>query len=152
MYVYMYIWGFPGGSDSKESACNSGDPASIPGLGRSPEEGNGYPLHYSCLESPMDRGIWWLQLIESQRVRHDWVTNSHFFFFSGSYLSDTLRLNQLFVLLLKLLQHWLDSSFSWPLWNILFIVWASCWCFCLFLYLFSSTPVLSGMIRFLRKK
>ena len=52
------IWktGFPGGSDSKESACNAGDPDSIPGLGQSPGEGNGYLLQYSCLEKPMDRG------------------------------------------------------------------------------------------------
>ena len=47
--------GFPGGSNNKESACNVGDPGSIPGLGRSPGEGNGYPLQYSCLENPMDR-------------------------------------------------------------------------------------------------
>ena len=51
--------GFPGGSDGKESACNEGDPGSIPGLGRSPGEGNGYPLQYSCLENSMDRGAWW---------------------------------------------------------------------------------------------
>ena len=43
----------PGGSDDKESACNVGDLGSIPGLGRSPEEGNGYPLQYSCLKNPM---------------------------------------------------------------------------------------------------
>ena len=49
----------PDGSDSKESACNQGDLDSIPGLGRSPEEENGYPLQYSCLEDPMDRGAWW---------------------------------------------------------------------------------------------
>ena len=47
---------FPGGSDGKESACNAGDPGSVPGLGRSPGEGNGNPLQYSCLENPMDRG------------------------------------------------------------------------------------------------
>ena len=47
---------FPGGSVWKESACNVGDPGSIPGLGRSPEEGNGNPLQYSCLENPMDGG------------------------------------------------------------------------------------------------
>ena len=51
--------GFPGGSDGKESACNVGDLGSIPGLGRSPGEGNGNPLHYSCLENSMDRGAWW---------------------------------------------------------------------------------------------
>ena len=48
--------GFPGGTDGKESACDAGDPGVIPGLGRSPGEGNGYPLQYSCLENSMDRG------------------------------------------------------------------------------------------------
>ena len=47
------------GSDGKESACNVGDPGSIPGLGRSPGEGNDNALCYSCLENPMDRGAWW---------------------------------------------------------------------------------------------
>ena len=50
--------GFPGDSDGKESACNAGDLGSIPGSGRSPGEGNGYPLQYSCLENPMDRVAW----------------------------------------------------------------------------------------------
>ena len=50
---------FPGGSDGKVSAYNAGDPGSIPGLGRSSGEGNGTPLQYSCLESPMDGGAWW---------------------------------------------------------------------------------------------
>ena len=49
---------FPGGSDGKASACNAGDPGSIPGSGRSPGEGNGNPLQYSCLENPVDRGAW----------------------------------------------------------------------------------------------
>ena len=48
--------GFPGGSDDKASACNAGDPGSIPGSGRSPGEGNGNPLQHSCLENPMDGG------------------------------------------------------------------------------------------------
>ena len=48
--------GFPGGSDGKASACNAGDPGSIPGSGRSPGEGNGNPLQHSCLENPMDGG------------------------------------------------------------------------------------------------
>ena len=47
------------GSDGKESACNTGDPGSIPGSGRYPGEGNGTPLQYSCLENPMDGGAWW---------------------------------------------------------------------------------------------
>ena len=50
--------GFPGGSDGNESACNAGDLGSIPGLGRSPGEGNGNPLQYSSLENSMDRGAW----------------------------------------------------------------------------------------------
>ena len=51
--------GFPGGSEVKVSACSVGDLGSIPGLGRSPGEGNGNPLQYSCLENPMDGGPWW---------------------------------------------------------------------------------------------
>ena len=53
------LWGFPGGSGVKASACNAGDLDSIPGSGRSPGEGNGNPLQYSCLENPMDGGAWW---------------------------------------------------------------------------------------------
>ena len=49
---------FPGGSDGKASACSVGDPGSIPGLGRSPGEGNGNPLQYSCLENPRGGGVW----------------------------------------------------------------------------------------------
>ena len=51
--------GFPGGSEVKVSARNEGDPGSIPGSGRSPGEGNGNPLQYPCLESPMDGRSWW---------------------------------------------------------------------------------------------
>ena len=54
-----FLGGFPGDLDSKASACNVGDPDSIPGLGRFPGEGNGNPLQYSCLENSMDRGAWW---------------------------------------------------------------------------------------------
>ena len=50
--------GLPGGSDGKESACNAGDQGSIPGSGRSSEEGNGYPVQYSYLGNSMDRGAW----------------------------------------------------------------------------------------------
>jgi len=63
-----YRWDFLGVSDSKESACNSGDQDSIPGLGRSPGERNDNPLQYSCLENSMDRGPWWA--LGSQRVKH----------------------------------------------------------------------------------
>ena len=65
LYIYIYIYthiyilrGFPHSSVRKEPACNVGDTGSIPGLGRSPGEGNGNPLQYSCLENPMDRGAW----------------------------------------------------------------------------------------------
>ena len=51
--------GFSGGSDGKESACNAGDQGSILGLGRSPGEGNGNPLQYSCLGNLIDKGAWW---------------------------------------------------------------------------------------------
>ena len=57
-YLLPYLKGFPAGSGGKESACSVGDPGSIPGSGRSPGEGNGTPLQYSCLENPMDRGAW----------------------------------------------------------------------------------------------
>ena len=53
-----HTMGFPGGSAGTESACNAEDPSSIPGSGRSPGEGNGNPLQYSCLENPMDGGAW----------------------------------------------------------------------------------------------
>ena len=53
---YMYVCGFPCGSEGKASAYNAGDLGSIPGLGSSPGEGNGNPLQYSCLENPMDGG------------------------------------------------------------------------------------------------
>ena len=55
-----YYWGVPGGSDSKDSTRTVGDPGSTPGSGRSSGAGNGYPLQYSCLESPMDREARWV--------------------------------------------------------------------------------------------
>ena len=61
IYLFLNIYlfkGFPCSSVGKKSACNAGDLGSIPGLGRSPGEGNGNPLQYSCLENPMDRGAW----------------------------------------------------------------------------------------------
>ena len=68
MLIYVKYEGFPGGSDGKESVCNTGDPGVIPGLGRSPGEGNGNPLQYSCLENPMDGEACRLQSMGSQRV------------------------------------------------------------------------------------
>ena len=54
----MFQFGFPGGSDGRESAVSAGDPGSLPGSGRSPGEGYGNPLQYSCLEKSMGRGAW----------------------------------------------------------------------------------------------
>ena len=69
---------FPGSSDGKESTCNAGDRVLIPGSGRSPGEGNGSPLQYSCLENPMDRGSWRAahRVAKSQTQLSDW----HFHF------------------------------------------------------------------------
>ena len=69
--MVSYIAGFPDGSDGKESARNVGDPGSIPGSGRSPGEGSGNPLQYSCLENPKDGGAWLTTVHGSQRVGHD---------------------------------------------------------------------------------
>ena len=58
MITLRAFGGFRGDSDGKESACKAGDLGSIPGSGRSPGAGNGYPLQYSCLENSIDRGAW----------------------------------------------------------------------------------------------
>jgi len=68
--------GFPGGSDSKESACNVGDLGSISGPGRCPGKGNGYPPQYSCLENFMYRGAWGASDKGFQRFGQDWATNT----------------------------------------------------------------------------
>ena len=66
-----------GDLDGKESACNAGGLGSIPGLGRSPGEGNSNPLQYSCLENPMDREAWWATVHGvSQRGGHDRTTTT----------------------------------------------------------------------------
>ena len=62
----LHLWGFPGGASGKELAASAGDTKDmglIPGSGRSPGEKNGYPLQYSCLENPMDRGTWWATVL-----------------------------------------------------------------------------------------
>ena len=69
------LGGLPWWLSGKESACNAGDVSLIPGSGRSPGEGNGNPLQYSCLGNPVDRGAW--QAIvhgAAKRVRHSWAT------------------------------------------------------------------------------
>ena len=66
--------GFPGGSDGKKSACNVGGPGLITELGRTPGEGNGNPIQYSCLENPVDRGAGQAIVHGVTRVRRDLVT------------------------------------------------------------------------------
>ena len=68
-YAASLAPGLPGGP--LVNACNAEDPGWIPGSARSPGEGNGYSLQYSCLENSMDRGAWWAAVPGSQRVRHD---------------------------------------------------------------------------------
>ena len=70
-HKYSALAGFPGGSDGKASACSAGDLGLIPGSGRSPGEGNGNPLQYSCLEIPWTEEPGRLQSMGSQRVGHD---------------------------------------------------------------------------------
>ena len=80
-FTTVRLRGFPGGSDGKESACNAGDPGSNPGLGRSPGEGNGNPLQYSCLENPTHRGAWRATVhgvAKSQTRQSDEYTQSDF--------------------------------------------------------------------------
>ena len=68
--------GLPGVSGDKESACNVGDPSSIPGSERSPGEGNGNPLQYSCLENPMDRGVW-QDIVHEVSKSQTWLSNNN---------------------------------------------------------------------------
>ena len=77
MGVPLPILGFPGGLEGKASACNAGDPGSIPESGRSPGEENGNPLHYSCLENPMDGRAWEAAV---HGVAKSWMLLSDFIF------------------------------------------------------------------------
>ena len=80
-----FCLGFSAGSDGKASACNAGDPGPIPGLGRSPGEGNGNPLQYSCLENSMDGGAWWATVngVTKSRSRLSDFTLTHFDHLAG---------------------------------------------------------------------
>ena len=81
LHSTYHLLGFPGALDGKESACNAGDPGSIPGLGRSPGERNSNPLQYSCLGNPMNRGAWQATVhgaTKNQTWLRDWAhTHTH---------------------------------------------------------------------------
>ena len=88
MYIWTKQWGFPSSSDGKASACNAGDLGSIPGSGRSPGEGNGNPLQYSCLENSMDCSLayqapgsspWDHKELDTTEQLHFTYTLKHFF-------------------------------------------------------------------------
>ena len=76
---------FSGDSNGKESACNVGDPGSVPGSGRSPGERNGNPLQHSCLENSMDRGAWWAT-VHGVAKSQTWLSNYHFHISHGKSL------------------------------------------------------------------
>ena len=96
--------GFPGGSGVKASACNAGELGWIPGLGRSPGEGNGNPLHYSCLENPMDGGAWWatVHAVAKSRTRLSDFTHSQ-------YICKLILLQSQFA------HQWTVKPIYWPL-------------------------------------
>ena len=77
---------FPGGSDGKESTYNAGDLSLIPGLGKSPGEGNGNPLQYSCLDNSMDRGAWWATVYGVAK-RQTWLSDKQWTQWTDFHLS-----------------------------------------------------------------
>ena len=86
--ILINIQGFPGGSEVKVSACNAGDLGLIPGSGRSPVEGNGNPLQYSCLENPMDGGAWWATV---RPVAKSWTRLSDFTLHFLRFIQEAIR-------------------------------------------------------------
>ena len=84
-----FIYFIPDGSDGKESACNAGDPGSIPESGRSPGEGNVYSFQYTFLENSMERGDWWASIHGGHRVGYEQVNNTHMQYYTV-YLSHLL--------------------------------------------------------------
>ena len=90
VYVYVCMY-FPHGSEGKASACNVGDLGSIPGMGRSPGEGNGNPLQCSCLENPMDGEAWWATVhgvTKSQTQLRDFTFKMQLKYFIYIYKKD----------------------------------------------------------------
>ena len=111
--------GFPGGSDSKESACSAGDLGLISGLGRSPGEGNGNRLQYFCLENPMDRGAWRATVhgvTNSQGDEHfDFSILSALIMFRQDCVLSTMRIFPPDCVLCALGRGDLGADWAWPL-------------------------------------
>ena len=98
--LYQPANGLPGGSDGKVSAYNVGDTGSIPGSGRSPGEGIGNPLQYSCLENPMDRGAW-LAIVHGVTKSCPWISNFTFIFTTLFFLKIVLAIQSLLCFLIN---------------------------------------------------
>ena len=122
----MY-WDFPGVSDGKASAYNAGDPGSIPGLGRSPGEGNGNPLQYSCLDNPMDGGAWQATVhgvAKSRTPLSDFTFTFKWYYkiiFPKSYLPLTLWKITSFIPKMKFLFKNSENLSSWLVFCLLII-------------------------------
>ena len=129
-------FGLPRWLSGKKSTCQAGDPGLIPGLGRSPEEGNGNPLWYSCLENPMDRGAWYSPC--GCRVGHDLVTTE-----TGKFKRLLFRKYCNFNLLWFVWRHcgykpvWFSSwglglllHCTWPFHSTFLYLWKEHWIFC----------------------
>ena len=119
--LIMDTHSFPGGSEVKKSACNAGDLGLIPGLGRSPAEGNGNPLQYSCLENPMEGGAWWATV---HGVTKSWTRLNNFTFTThmGSllflilYFSHIMTTtNLIHINLAQSIRHWFSILKKYPL-------------------------------------
>ena len=109
----LHTWPPPYGSDGKDTACNLGDPDLIPGWGRSPGEGNGNPLQYSCLENSMDRGAWWAT---DHGIAKIWTWLSYFHFHRSN-LVFPYDIQQ------HILPHFIDVSLFFCPWFIFSIFW-----------------------------
>ena len=154
----QYYRGFPGGSDCKKSTCDVGDLSFIPGWGRSPGRGNGYPLQYSCLEMPMERGAWWATVhgvAKSRSLLSDSVQHSAWqdvaFLFVQPHLIPYARthplLNGLGAIFLQSESPTSDDCFTLPLMSgclSLFLI--ICFCFSpnVILIFKSSLPVIKS--------
>ena len=114
-FMYLGALGFPGGSDGKESAYNTGEPGSTPGSGRCSGEGNSNPFHYSCLQNSMDGEAWWTT-VHVVAKSQTWLSNEHFEYSDcpPSCYFLFLFFSLLFLIWMKIILK-IVSKFLWPL-------------------------------------